>query len=49
MCDKCGCTEGVHKAIRYKCQVDGDPCIISFGKDPKATPHCCGKPMKLVN
>jgi len=45
----CGC-ELAGKPVVYKCQC-ADDCscsVIEFDKEPKATPYCCGVPMKRV-
>ncbi len=48
-CGTCGCKEG-DKPVQYKCTCEDDcGCsIIEFDKDPKATPYCCGQPMKRI-
>jgi hypothetical protein len=50
MCKTCGC-EDSGKPIKYKCQCPEENCtcsVIEFKKDPKATPYCCGVPMKKI-
>ena len=49
MCKTCGC-EASGKPVKYRCDC-GDDCecsIIEFDKEPKATPYCCGMPMKRI-
>ena len=39
MCKSCGCKDA-GKAIKYECACTDE--------EPKATPYCCGVPMKLI-
>ena len=50
MCESCGC-DNLGKPFQYECECLGDECscgIIEFDEEPKATPYCCGKPMKRI-
>lgn len=51
MCKTCGC-ESTGKSIKYKCDCKEADCncdsVIEFDKEPKATPYCCGVPMKRI-
>ena len=51
MCKSCGCKSS-GKAIQYQCDCQSDTCtcdsIIEFDTEPKATPYCCGVPMKQI-
>ena len=51
MCNNCGCKDA-GKNIQFKCTCSENDCncgIIEFDEEPKATPYCCGKPMKRLN
>lgn len=51
MCKNCDC-KASDKPIKYKCNCKENECscgIIEFDTEPKATPHCCGMPMKKIN
>ena len=50
MCKSCGCKVG-DKPVKYECQCEMEDCscsIIEFDEEPKATPYCCGVPMKRI-
>ena len=50
MCKDCGCKIS-DKPVQYQCQCKedkGDCGIIEFDEEPKATPYCCGVPMKKI-
>lgn len=50
MCKTCGC-ETAGKSIKYECQCPEEDCscgVIEFDREPKATPYCCGVPMKRI-
>ena len=50
MCKSCGC-KLAEKAVQYECQCQKEKCdcsIIEFEVEPKATPYCCGLPMKQI-
>ncbi len=50
MCKSCGCQDA-GKKVQYKCQCSMDECscgVIEFDEEPKATPYCCGVPMKKI-
>ncbi|MEM0492494.1 MAG: hypothetical protein QXS02_00830 [Candidatus Thermoplasmatota archaeon] len=51
MCNSCGCeTKGMR--IQYQCDCKNEDCvcgsIIEFEREPKASPYCCGVPMKRI-
>lgn len=50
MCKSCGC-KLAEMSVQYQCQCEEDECdcsIIEFEEKPKATPYCCGLPMKRI-
>jgi len=50
MCKSCGCKDA-GKTIKYECVCTEEECsctTIEFDKEPKATPYCCGVPMKRI-
>ena len=51
MCEQCSC-ESSGKQFQYVCDCKKEACdcsqIIEFDEEPKATPYCCGMPMKKI-
>jgi len=50
MYKSCGC-KIAEKPVQYQCECPEEDCtcgMIEFDKEPKATPYCCGMPMKRL-